>query len=244
MNSAIQGAVQVPRGLRIVLAAGFTVAGLLGATAAKAAPDFSGVWQVSRPYSTGIAPVTIDGQPPPIAPAAKAELDYLNAREEAGKQVIHNTMMGWPKGFIQASRNRLDFQIVQEPKQLSFFFEEDSQYAFFYLDASHQAKATPSFMGDSVARWEGDTLVVDTVGLNGQTPLNSIQMSARAHTVMRLRLINGGKSLENIITIDDPVAFTRTWQMKVIYDRRPPGEHVMEDVYAENNRDLPRLDDQ
>jgi hypothetical protein len=232
------------RRLEIVLAAALSAAGMLAATAAQATPDFSGVWQVARPYSTGIAPVTVDGQPPPIARAARAELDYLNAREEAGKQVIHNTMMGWPKGFIQASRNRLDFQIVQEPKQLSFFFEEDSQYAFVYLDAAHPAKVTPSFMGDSVAHWEGDTLVVDTIGLNGETPLNSIQMSAEAHTVMRMRLIDGGKSLENIVTIEDPVDFTRTWQMKIIYDRRPPGEHLMEDVYAENNRDLPNLDNQ
>jgi hypothetical protein len=239
MPLAIQGAFHGPRCLAAVLC----VAGLFGATAARAAPDFSGIWQVSRPYSTGITIVTVEGDPLPIAPAAKAELDYLNARDAAGKQVIHNTMMGWPKGFIQASRNRLDFQIVQEPKQVSFFFEEDSQYAFFRVDASHPAKVTPSFMGDSVAHWEGDTLVVDTIGLNGETPLNSLQISAKAHTVMRMRLINEGKSLENIILIDDPVDFTRPFQMKIIYDRRP-GERLMEDVYAENNRDLPELDDQ
>jgi len=240
MPFAILAGIHSPRCLAAALSAVF----LCSATAARAAPDFSGVWQVSRPYSTGITIVTVEGKPLPIAPAAKAELDYLNARDAAGKQVIHNTMMGWPKGFIQASRNRLDFKIVQEPKQVSFFFEEDSQYAFFYVGASHPAKVTPSFMGDSVAHWEGDTLVVDTIGLNGETPLNSLQISAKAHTVMRMRLINDGKSLENIITIDDPIDFTQPFQMKIIYDRRPSGERLMEDVYAENNRDLPELDDQ
>ncbi len=228
---------------KIAVAAGVAAVALLAATAARAAPDFSGMWQVERPYSTGMF-VTGDGQPPPIAPAAQAELDYLNAREAAGKQVIHNTMMGWAKGFIQASRGRFDFQIVHDPKQLSFFFEEDHQYAFVYLDAKHPAKVKPSFLGDSIATWEGDTLVVDTIGFNGETPLNSVQMSAQAHTVMRLRLINGGKSLENIVTIDDPADFTRPWQMKIIYDRRPPGERMLESVYAENQQDLPDLDDQ
>jgi hypothetical protein len=228
---------------KIALAAAAASAAVIAATAAQAAPDFSGVWKVERPYSTGLF-VTVDGSPPPIAPAARAEFDYLNAREAAGKQVIHNTMMGWPKGFIQASRARFDFEIFQEPKQVSFFFEEDHQYAFIYLDAQHPAHVRPSFLGDSIAHWEGDTLVVDTIGFNGEAPLNNIQMSAKAHTVMRLRLTNGGKSLENIVTIDDPVDFTRTWQMKIVYDRRPPGEQLSESVYAENQEDLPNFDDQ
>src|SRR5882757_1812977 len=126
------------RSLKSVVAAAVGAVGMLAATAACAAPDFSGMWQVQRPYSTGRF-ITVDGQPPPVAPAAQAELDYLNAREAAGKQVIHNTMMGWPKGFIQASRNRLAFEIFQQPKQMSFFFDEDSQYAFIYFDAQHPA---------------------------------------------------------------------------------------------------------
>jgi hypothetical protein len=230
--------------LKSVVAAAIGTAGLLMATAACAAPDFSGVWLISRPYSTGIPPVTVDGQPAPISPAAQAEYDYLVARDKAGQLVIHNTMMGWPKGFIQASRDREPFEIFQQPKQVTFLFEEDHQYDFIYLDAKHPDQVKPSFLGDSVAHWEGDTLVVDTIGFNGETPLNSIQMSAKAHTVMRLRLINGGKTLENIVTIEDPVAFTRTWQMKILYDRRPPGEHLAESVYAENNRNLPDLNDQ
>ncbi|HTK34206.1 MAG TPA: hypothetical protein VL358_02820 [Caulobacteraceae bacterium] len=213
-------------------------------TAAFAAPDFSGVWQVARPYSTGLTPVTVDGQPVPISPAGQAELDYLTARDKAGRPVIHNTMMGWPKGFIQASRNRKPFEIFQEPKQISFFFEEDHQYTFIHFDAKHPDHVKPSFLADSIAHWDGDTLVVDTIGFNGETPLNSIQLSAKAHTVMRLRLINGGKSLENIITIDDPVDFTRPWQMKILYDREPAGAHLAESVYAENNRNLPDLNDQ
>jgi len=226
--------------LKIAVAAALGAVGMCVATAAYAAPDFSGVWMVERYYSTGRMR-TVDGMPPPIAPAAQKELDYLDARDKAGLQVIHNTMMGWPKGLIQASRGNFDFEIFQEPKQLSFFFEEDHQYTFIYIDAAHPANVKPSFLGDSVAHWEGDTLVVDTIATNGETPLNSIQVSAKAHFTMRLRLVNDGKSLENIVTIDDPVDFTRTWQMKIVYDRRPPGEHLSESVYAENNQDLPDL---
>jgi hypothetical protein len=227
--------------LGIALATGIGAAGMLLATTAWAAPDFSGVWGIGRQYATGMPPATTDGKPPPISPAAQAERQYLDNREKAGLQVIHNTMMGWPKGFIQASRDREPFEIFQDPKQMSFFFEEDNQFDFIYIDAKHRANPKPSFLGDSVAHWEGDTLVVDTIATNGEIPLNNIQVSAQAHFTMRLRLVNDGKSLENIVTIDDPVDFTRTWQMKIVYNRLPAGSHLSESVYAENNRDLPDL---
>ena len=231
--------------LKIVAAAAMGAGAMLAATAACAAPDFSGVWMVERFYNTGNDHIrTVDGLPVPMAPAAKTEFDYLQKREADGLMVIHNTMLGWPKGFIQASRGNFDFQIVQDPKLVAFFFDEDHQYTFVHIDAKHPAHVKPSFLGDSVAHWEGDTLVVDTIGYNGETPLNNVQMSAKAHTVMRMRLINGGKSLEDIISIDDPGAFTRPWQMKIVYDRRPPKERIPESAYAENDHDLASLDDQ
>jgi len=226
-----------------VVAAVIGVVGILASTVASAVPDLSGVWQVERRYSTGRF-ITDDGLPPPMTLATKAEADYLDARDKDGKQVIHNTQMGWPKGFIQASRAHFNFEIFQQPKQLSFFFEEDSQYNFIYIDAKHPANVKPGFLGDSVAHWDGDTLVIDTVGYNGEAPLNNVQMSSKTHTTMRLRLINDGKSLENNLTIDDPVGFTRTWVMKIIYDREPPSARIGESVYAEANADLPDLSEQ
>jgi hypothetical protein len=230
--------------LKIIAAAAISAAAMLLGTAASAAPDFSGVWQVEPFYSTGEERIrTVDGLPLPMAPAAKAEFDYLQAREAAGELVVHNTMVGWPKGFIQASRGRFNFKIIQQPEQMTFFFEEDHQYDIFHIDAKHPANVKPSFLGDSVAHWEGDTLVVDTIAYNGMTALNNVQMSDKTHTTMRLRLINDGKSLENIITFDDPVAFTRPFQMKIVYGRRPD-EPIRESVYAENERELKDLSDQ
>jgi hypothetical protein len=231
--------------LKIVAAAATAACAMLAATAASATPDFSGVWQVAPFYSTGDNNIrTVDGLPIPMAPAAKAEFDYLVKREAEGKRVIHNTQMGWPKGFIQASRGRFDFEAVQEPKQLSFFFEEDHQYDMIRIGGHHPAHVKPSFLGDSVGYWDGDTLVVDTIGTNGLVALNNVQTSDKLHTVMRFRLIDGGKSLENVVTIDDPGAFTRPWQMKIVYNRRKAGERLSESVYAENEHDLPDLNDQ
>jgi hypothetical protein len=215
-----------------------------GAADAVSVPDFSGVWQVLPPYSTGDRNLrALDGQPIPLAPAAAAELKYLQDREATSKPVIHNTQLGWPKAFIQASRGRFNFEIVQEKKQISFFFEEDHQYFMAYMDAEHPKNVKPSFLGDSVSHWEGDTLVIDTVGMNGETPLNNFQVSNKLHVTMSMRLINDGNQLENIVTIDDPGAFTRTWQLKLVYGRRKD-ERLSESVYAENNRDLPDFDNQ
>jgi hypothetical protein len=230
------------KNLKIIVASAVGAAAMLLGTAASAAADFSGIWQADPFYATGEERIrTVDGLPLPMTPAAKAEFDYLEAREAAGDLVVHNTMVGWPKGFIQASRNRLNFKIIHQPKQVTFFFEEDHQYEIFHIDAKHPANVQPSFLGDSVAHWEGDTLVVDTIGYNGKTALNNYQTSDKLHTIMRMRLINDGKSIENIVTIDDPGTFTRTFQIKIVYNRRT--ERLLENVYAENERELVDLKD-
>ena len=214
------------------------------AVAADSHPDFSGVYQARPAYFPGTANIkTTDGSPIPELPAEAVKRKLLDDRVKSNKPVIRNVQMVWPKGFVQASRARFYFDVVQIPKQISFFFEEDSQYFMAYLDEQHPANVKPSFFGDSVAHWEGDTLVIDTVGFNGETPIDTIQVSDKLHTVMRLRLIENGKALENVITFDDPENFAHPWRMTLVYDRQKPDLKLYESVYAEDNRDLPDLSD-
>jgi hypothetical protein len=94
----------------------------------------------------------------------------------------------------------------------------------------------PTYMGDSVGQWDGDTLVVDTVGLRGDTVFDAsgAMHSDKMHIVERIRLISSDK-LEDHMTIDDSEAFTKPWEVTHIYDRKPDWK-IMEFVCEENNR--------
>jgi hypothetical protein len=98
----------------------------------------------------------------------------------------------------------------------------------------------PTYLGHQVGHWEGDTLVVDTVGLKASTWIDAagIPHSDKLHVVERWRKISGGKQLEVLFTLEDPVAFTRPWTARRIFDWSP-NIREMEYVCEENNRNSP-----
>ena len=114
-------------------------------------------------------------------------------------------------------------------------FDSDSQIRRVYLDVPHSENPKPSWYGESVGHYEGDTLVVDTIGQNTKTVLDAYRTphSEKLHTVERWRMIDGGKTLEVVVTIDDPETFNQSWQGRRLYRR---GQAQMSEQYcAENN---------
>jgi hypothetical protein len=93
--------------------------------------------------------------------------------------------------------------------------------------------------GDEIAHWEGDTLVVDTVNLNDRTFVDATGLphSTALHVTERLRLLDGGNELEDVITLEDPVIFTKPWRARFVYERRND-IHIDEFVCGERHRDL------
>jgi len=79
----------------------------------------------------------------------------------------------------------------------------------------------PSWFGESVGRYEGDTLVVDTVGMNDKTYIDSYRTphTEKLHVVERFRMIEGGKTLEVKVHVEDPGAFTTPWDAIQRYRR-------------------------
>jgi hypothetical protein len=112
--------------------------------------------------------------------------------------------------------------------------EEASQLArHIYLNVSHSANVKPSWFGESVGRYEGDTLVVDTIGLNTKTFVDSYRTphSEKLHVTERWHLIDGGNMLEVNITVDDPDTFHQPWQTYQRYQRsrRPLTEEICQE---------------
>src|SRR3984957_4931466 len=95
-------------------------------------------------------------------------------------------------------------------------------------------------MGDSAGHWEGDTLVVDTIGLNDRTWIDEVGVihGQQLHVIERIRKIEGGHAMENLVRIEDPEYFTEPWYARITYAWRPD-LRLTEYVCEENNRNMP-----
>jgi len=127
---------------------------------------------------------------------------------------------------------------LQTPKQIWIAWREDNQTRRIYMDVPHSASLKPSWYGESVGHYEGDTLVVDTVGLNDKTFVDVYRTphTEKLHVVERWRLIDGGKMLQAIFTVEDPDAFYEPWSGMRRYRRVT--QEPYEKICAENNTNL------
>ena len=123
-------------------------------------------------------------------------------------------------------------------------FEFYHMNRYVWIGAKHPPadELESNYFGHSVGRWAGDTLVVDTISLNGVTWLNDkgLPSSDKTHLTEKFRLIEGGKALEDVTTIDDPENYTRPWSTRVVLDRRPDLQ-LQQNICGERatNRQLP-----
>jgi hypothetical protein len=116
-------------------------------------------------------------------------------------------------------------------------YQRALQARLIHMNQQHPANLAPSYYGHSVGHWEGDTLVVDTVGFNDKTPVDmyGTPHTVRLHVVERYRVMDGGKRLRVDFTVMDPGAFTTAWSSFADYGPlRAPYEAEL--VCAENNR--------
>ena len=127
---------------------------------------------------------------------------------------------------------------LQTARQVWIAWREDNQTRRIYMDAPHSANVKPSWYGESIGHYEGDTLVVDTIGLNDKTVVDVYRTphSDKLHVVERWRLIDGGKMLQAIFTVEDPDAFYEPWSGMRRYRRVT--QEPYEKICAENNTNL------
>ena len=216
-----------------------------GATTAVAAthPDFDGTWQIERKYNLQAKTQPLDGSPVPFLGWAQAVHDAGVKADDAGATWLTNDQVCLVSGFLRAAKGNFPLSIVQTDNQLLFLLEEDGRLLEVPIRSPEKAKHSkhppPTWEGEPIGHWEGDTLVVDTIGFNEKTPFfPAVFHTTELHTIQRIRLINDGKQLEIRATIDDPGAYSKPWEILLVFDRHP-GEKLREYRCAENNRDLP-----
>jgi hypothetical protein len=236
---------------------------LSAAAPAQNAPDFSSrdfgwiaVDNEFIPPASGPGPVTSDpahpfignnkgGQPtyrvadvnnPILKPFAVEGLRKANAIVLAGKQPFVARERCWPggvPGFLLFPIQPLYF--IQTRDEVLMILQYDHQVRHVFLNRPHSAHPKPSWFGESVGHYEGDTLVVDTIAITTKTPVDNYQTphTEALHVVERFRSIQGGKQLQVDVTVDDPGAFTTAWRARQLYNRAD--QEMLESVCAENN---------
>ena len=195
-------------------------------------PDFSGVYGFGgggggrgRGAAGGAAPAG-----PQLKPGAE------KYRVQRGPQDTGRTSDCMPLPPPDAFGVPYEFQIVQNKDHLVIIHEYPGTFRIIPLDGEpHQVDPDPAWLGDSVGKWEGDTLVIDTIGYNDKTEIAGYRHSDALHTVERLRRVDGGFDYE--ITIEDPNVFVAPFtQMRSFRLTAAPMKRIMEFI-CENNRD-------
>jgi hypothetical protein len=194
------------------------------------------------PNGTGAQPTyrIADLTNPNLKPWVKERMKKDNDEVLAGKIAFTPRSSCRPAGvpgFMSYGRFTPVF-FIQAPTEVLIIFESDQQIRRVYLDVPHSESPRPSWYGESVGHYEGDTLVIDTVGLNDKTFVDNFRTphSEKLHVVERWRVTDAGKVLEVNFTVDDPDAFNEPWSAIQRYGRVQ--QPLREDICAENNQHL------
>lgn len=212
------------------------------------APDLSGVWaRIVDPAERSFYLYAFTAAEPPMTPWGLAR--YKEARPSHGPGAVpleetnDPVFKGChPPGVPRAYLHPFPIQIVNVPgRGVIILYEYDHLVRHVYTDGrGHETNTGPTWMGDSIGRWDGDTLVVDTVGFNDRTWIDrrGLPHGEDLRVVERFRRVDPD-TLEIAITIDDPQAYARPWSAQLRYTRRPPEWRILELVCEDDASFLP-----
>jgi hypothetical protein len=142
----------------------------------------------------------------------------------AGKVPYITRERCWPAGvpgFTVYTRVQ-PIYFLQTPKLVTIVNSLNAQVRRIYMNVPHSANPKPSWYGESVGRYEGDELVIDTIGLNDKTFVDNYRTphTEQIHVVERFKMIEEGNTLQAIATVDDPGAFNMPWSAVQRWRRR------------------------
>jgi hypothetical protein len=212
--------------------------------AETAVPNFAGVWNRNggrmgavRNLSARPDVVIGDYQNPILQPWAAAIVKQHGDLEAAGFAAPETKQSCWPGGVPNMLSIPSSMELLQTPNEVTILYSNDHQVRFIHLNQPHSAHVTPSWYGESVGHYEGDTLVVDTIGL-AVRPMSMVDVYGTPHTdalhvVERFRMIDGGKTLKVDINVEDAETFTAPWSENTTFSKT--NNDFDEYVCAENN---------
>jgi hypothetical protein len=194
------------------------------------------------PNGTGAQPTyrIADLSNPNLKPWVKERMKKDNDEVLAGKIAFTARSSCRPAGvpgfMAYGGANPVFF--VQTPKEVWIIYSGNQEVRRIYLDVAHSENPRPSWYGESVGHYEGDTLVIDTIGMNDKTVVDPYRTphTVKLHVVERWKMVEGGTAMEASFTVDDPDTFYEPWSGMRRYRRVK--QEMLEEVCAENNTHL------
>lgn len=179
----------------------------------------------------------IDRKEPPFTEQGRKLFEERWGAILSGDPLPDPPSMCLPHGTPRIMIAPYPVQVFQSTDAIAFTFEVNHNFRVIHMDEPLPEDPDPTFMGHSVGRWEGDTLVIETIGLNGVGWIDEVgtPTSPTTRVTERLRKIEGGKEMELLITVADPALYREPWTAREIWDWRPD-IRLMEYVCGENNR--------
>ena len=178
---------------------------------------------------------------PNLKPWVKEIMKKDNDEVLAGKIAFTPSSSCMPAGvpgFLALGGNNNPYWFLQTPKEVVIMRAADSQVRRIYLDVPHSPNPKPSWYGESVGHYEGDTLVIDTIGLNTKTFVDNYRTphTEKLHVIERWRMVDNRQAMEVTFTVDDPDTYYEPWSGTRRYRRVQ--QQFIEDICTENNQHL------
>jgi len=197
-------------------------------------PDWQGIWELNWQGGGGLAgarPV-----PAKLTPEAKAKQDAYRKAQESGKDLQPDQANCLPPGMPGVMTQPYPIEFLYSPGKIVIAIEAYMQFRHIYTDGRpHPADPDPLFQGHSIGHWEGDTLVVDTVGF---VPFSNISPgvghSDQMHIVERIHR-SGPETMLIEQTITDPKVLAEPWT--VVHAYKLVKDDLREYICEQNNHD-------
>jgi len=217
-------------------------------------PDLSGIWiatgavalfeglealEAAREADAAAGRTLPPNDPPPYKPDAEAQRQEYLARQGIDDPMARCLLTGVPRIKFRP----LPFEIVQLPDRVIILYEIHHAFRIIPTDGRpHPEDLEPSYLGESIGRWEGDTLVVDVIGFNDKTWLAGVgTLHSDQLRVTERYTRDSADTIVYEAVMEDPVVFTEPWRMREIFRLRP-NERIREYECIESNEDLLRFE--
>ena len=186
------------------------------ASASKPGFDLTGTWWVTQPEgAAGFKP------DPPLKPDAMKVWQEVNRRRAAGENFRDKSGLCLPEGMPLIITRVYPIEVHQTAKMITIIYEYENNVRWIYMDGRPHPKPDdiiPTYMGHSIGHWEGDTLVVDTIGMNNEPDIQpGVPHTEKLHIVERMKLTPEG--FVDQITMDDPNILTQPWVTQKRYKK-------------------------
>ncbi|MBZ5634553.1 MAG: hypothetical protein LAO55_15625 [Acidobacteriia bacterium] len=201
-------------------------------------PDLSGIWNPNPKYLRNIA-VDLGTADLPMRPWAQ---ELFNVRSTGALSHLEPDANCLPQGVPKIDTAPAPWKLVQFPGQVVILYEAFTQFRQIFTDGRKLPEdPNPSWLGYSVGRWDGDTLVVESNGFNGKIWLDQLghPSTEQMRVTERFRRKDFGH-MEIKVTVDDPAAYTMPWNVTYESTLMADGE-LLEFICGENEQDIKHL---